>query len=163
MSWKVFSPLWVLERVCVELVFLKHLVKLTIEAIWIWIFVIGRLSLFILEWVLAICIFQGICQFHFCCWIYWHKGVPNIPLLFFFSICRIFRDDTSFIPYITNLSFLINLARDLSILLIFPGKKCFCIHWFFSMAVVFYFIDCHFGLYFFFSSAYFGFNLLSFV
>lgn len=131
------------------------------EAIWIWLFVIGGLYLFLSEfWQFAS--FKEFVSFIFV--------VEFIDIkVFSILLCYSFLVSGGSLGIIP-LSFLILLICLSSSIWLkiyqfywFSQKKCFCIHCFFSMAFVFYFIDCHFGLLLFFSSAYFGFNLLSFV
>lgn len=62
--------------------------------------------LFLPKWALVVWGFRGICRFHLCCWINWHKVVHNISIIFLF--CFVF--------------FLLVLARGLSIVLIFSNK-----------------------------------------
>ena len=74
--------------------------------------------LFVLEWSLVVCVFFGICPLSFTLWIYWHKIVPNSPLVFF-SVCGVYVIVASLISDIVRLwlsFFLISLARRLSLL-----------------------------------------------
>lgn len=59
-------------------------------------------KLFVLEWSLVVCVFFEICPYHLHCWIYWHKIVPNIPLVFF-SVCGVYMIVTSLISDIVRL------------------------------------------------------------
>ena len=44
--------------------------------------------IFLLEWALVVCVFQGISPFLLNCQLYWHKVVHNIPLLFFIKFLK---------------------------------------------------------------------------
>ena len=81
------------------------------------------------EWVLVMCIFQGIYSSHLNCRIYWHKVIHNI-LLFFFNVHRIYSDVFSF-SNIGNLCHLFSWSFCLEIyqfycVCVFPENQCFC-------------------------------------
>lgn len=88
----------------------------------------------------------------------WLATFPSYP----FDVCRVFRVIFCFIPDIDNLcplSFLVSLARGLSVLLIFSKHKLIDIPYCFTL---FNFINFYCYLYYFLSRACFGFISLLF-
>lgn len=70
-----------------------------------------NIGLFLLEWALVICIFEGNCLAHVNCWIYWHRVVYNF-LLTFFNICiESISGISDIIHFVLVIFFLISLAR----------------------------------------------------
>ena len=79
--------------------------------------------LFLLESVLVICVFLGICPFHLNCLIYWYTADHSISFYF----CRV-SNDSSFIPNFSNESslFVSWPVWHISVLFIFSKNFLFC-------------------------------------
>ena len=110
--------------------------------------VIRLLKLSLAYWVVVVHIFWGMSLFHPSCQIFVYVIVHNIPLLFFWA-WRFSGNVPCFIPDIGHLyflsffSFLVSLARDLSILLIFPKNRLFV---FVVFSIIFLFLTFPFSL-----------------
>lgn len=92
--------------------------------------VIRVLKLSFAYWVEVVHIFWGMSLFHPSCQIFVYVIVHNIPLLFFWAWrfsgnIPCFIPDTGHLYFLFFFFFLVSLARDLSILLIFPKNHIF--------------------------------------
>ena len=77
----------------------------------------------------VVCVFQGICLFHLSCWIYWHKVVQNISLLFC-SIWRVCSHVDSLISIIGNLCLLFSPSQSpRRLLILLTSNKRFLFYW----------------------------------
>ena len=114
------------------------MVEVIREVIWDQMVVVGRMwtinliyliniglinELFLLKWVLVVCVFQGVCPFHVSHEMNWDSIVPNFIILLI-SARYIVISPLSFLISIPSFFFL-SMSRSLSTLLIFSGNLFF--------------------------------------
>ena len=133
----------------------------------IFLMVLGIFRLSVSWWVsCVVCAFSGIDPFHLSYQILMYRVVHSVPLLSFWCL-QVYSDIQVSLLILVILSFLsffsfVNLARSLSILLIFSKDKLFLIYLFYYI-YDFNLIDLGLSLYNFLPLSSFGFILLFFL